>query len=61
MSDYGYGLWLDLTHDGGHLRAKLIGWDGDPHVSPFHLVSYLLRPPVARPKGQAPEPPPAAP
>ena len=35
-------LGLDLTHDGGHLWAKLIGWDGDPHFSPFHLASYVF-------------------
>ena len=34
-------LGLDLTHDGGHLWAELIGWEGDPHFSPFHLVSYV--------------------
>ena len=34
-------LGLDLTHDGGHLWAKLIGWEGDPHVSPFHVASYI--------------------
>lgn len=31
---------LALTHDGGHLWSALLGWRGDPHVSPFHLVSY---------------------
>jgi protein-S-isoprenylcysteine O-methyltransferase Ste14 len=31
---------VDLTHDGGHLWADLIGWEGDPHLSPFHLASY---------------------
>jgi len=35
-------LGLDLTHDGGHLWAKLIGWEGDPHFSPFHLASYVF-------------------
>lgn len=35
-------LGLDLTHDGGHLWAKLIGWGGDAHVSPFHLASYVF-------------------
>jgi hypothetical protein len=35
-------LGLDLTHDGGHLWAQLIGWKGDPHVSPFHLASYVF-------------------
>ena len=33
---------VDLTHDAGHLWADLIGWKGDPHVSPFHLASYAL-------------------
>src|SRR3546814_2026700 len=33
---------LTLTHDGGHLWSDLIGWQGDPHVSPFHLASYLF-------------------
>lgn len=35
-------LGLDLTHDAGHLWAGLIGWGGDPHLSPFHLASYVL-------------------
>ena len=34
-------LGLDLTHNGGHLWADLIGWEGDPHFSPFHLASYV--------------------
>lgn len=34
-------LGLDLTHNGGHLWAKLVGWKGDPHLTPFHLASYL--------------------
>ncbi len=33
---------LSLTHSGGHLWNDLIGWTGDPHVSPFHLASYVL-------------------
>jgi protein-S-isoprenylcysteine O-methyltransferase Ste14 len=33
---------VDLTHDGGHLWADLIGWTGDPHLSPFHLASYVF-------------------
>ncbi len=28
------------THAGGHLLNDLIGWQGDPHLSPFHLASY---------------------
>ena len=35
-------LGLDLTHDGGHLWAELVGWRGDPHFSPFHLASYVF-------------------
>ena len=35
-------LGVDLTHNGGHLWAELIGWKGDPHVSPFHLASYAF-------------------
>ena len=30
------------THAGGHLLNDLIGWTGDPHVSPFHIASYVL-------------------
>ena len=33
---------LELTHSGGHLWNDLIGWTGDPHLSPFHLASYVL-------------------
>jgi protein-S-isoprenylcysteine O-methyltransferase Ste14 len=33
---------LQATHSGGHLFNDLIGWGGDPHVSPFHLASYVL-------------------
>lgn len=35
-------LGLDLTHDGGHLWVDLVGWQGDPHLSPFHLASYVV-------------------
>jgi protein-S-isoprenylcysteine O-methyltransferase Ste14 len=30
-----------LTHDAGHLWTTLLGWQGDPHLSPFHLASYV--------------------
>jgi len=33
---------LNLTHDGGHLWSELVGWQGDPHMSPFHLASYVF-------------------
>jgi len=31
-----------LSHDAGHLWPALLGWEGDPHVSPFHLASFVL-------------------
>ena len=33
---------LQPTHSGGHLWNDLIGWQGDAHVSPFHLASYAV-------------------
>ncbi|RZU53207.1 protein-S-isoprenylcysteine O-methyltransferase Ste14 [Krasilnikovia cinnamomea] len=33
---------LQATHSGGHLFNDLIGWTGDPHLSPFHLASYAF-------------------
>jgi len=33
---------LAATHEGGHLLNDFIGWSGDPHLSPFHLLSYVL-------------------
>lgn len=34
--------WLSLSHDDGHLLNALLGWKGDAHVSPMHVVSYAL-------------------
>jgi protein-S-isoprenylcysteine O-methyltransferase Ste14 len=31
-----------LSHDAGHLWQTLLGWKGDPHLNPFHLLSALL-------------------
>ncbi len=31
-----------LSHDAGHLWTTLLGWQGDPHLSPFHLLSYVF-------------------
>lgn len=33
---------VDLSHDAGHLWSDLVGWQGDPHLSPFHLASYAV-------------------
>lgn len=33
---------VDLSHDAGHLWSDLVGWGGDPHLSPFHIVSYAV-------------------
>jgi len=30
------------THAGGHLLNDLTGWQGDPHLSPFHLARYVV-------------------
>jgi len=31
-----------LTHNNGHLWEALFGWQGDAHLAPPHLLSYLL-------------------
>ena len=31
-----------LSHDAGHLWSTLLGGEGDPHLSPLHLLSGLL-------------------
>jgi len=31
-----------LSHNSGHLLQTLLGWKGDPHLSPIHLVSDLF-------------------
>ncbi|MGW5690934.1 methyltransferase family protein [Streptomyces asiaticus] len=48
LTIYLLGSWLGTqfpllrnSHAGGHLWNDLIGWRGDPHLSPFHLASYV--------------------
>ena len=31
-----------LSHNTGHLWDTLVGWKGDPHLSPIHIASNLL-------------------
>ena len=33
---------VNLSHSAGHLWNDMIGWKGDPHLSPFHLASYVF-------------------
>jgi len=31
-----------LSHDAGHLWTTLLGWKGDPHLNPSHILSDIL-------------------
>ena len=31
-----------FSHDAGHLWETLLGWGGDPHLNPLHLLSNVL-------------------
>ncbi len=31
-----------LSHDAGHLWYSLLGWQGDPHGNPIHILSNVL-------------------
>jgi len=31
-----------LSHDAGHLWNTVLGWQGDPHLNPLHILSNLL-------------------
>lgn len=33
---------LTFSHSNGHLLNDLVGWSGDPHLSPFHIASYVV-------------------
>ena len=50
LTMYGLSDWLHrrypgldlLSHDAGHLWDTLLGWQGDPHLNPLHLLSNVL-------------------
>jgi protein-S-isoprenylcysteine O-methyltransferase Ste14 len=31
-----------LSHDSGHLWHTLLGWKGDPHFDPLHILSFVF-------------------
>src|SRR5215467_2290098 len=31
-----------LSHNMGHLWETLLGWKGNPHLNPLHLLSYVV-------------------
>ncbi len=31
-----------LSHDAGHIWPAVFGWTMDPHLNPFHLLSYVF-------------------
>jgi protein-S-isoprenylcysteine O-methyltransferase Ste14 len=31
-----------LAHDSGHLLEMTLGWEGNPHMGPFHMLSFVF-------------------
>ncbi|MBN9247321.1 MAG: isoprenylcysteine carboxylmethyltransferase family protein [Hyphomicrobium sp.] len=40
QSRYPHVDWL--SHDAGHLFEMMFGWRGNPHLGPFHLLSFAF-------------------
>lgn len=41
-SVFGNRLEIDFSHNSGHLLNDFLGFRGDPHFSPPHILSYIL-------------------
>lgn len=39
---FGNTLPIDFSHNSGHLLNDLLGFKGDPHLSPVHVLSYIF-------------------
>ncbi len=37
-----YPVLDPYSHDAGHLWQTLLGWEGNPHLDPLHLLSYVF-------------------
>ena len=45
LSGWLYARFPDIdlfSHNSGHLLEDFLGWGGDPHFGPFHIISYIL-------------------
>jgi protein-S-isoprenylcysteine O-methyltransferase Ste14 len=50
LTVYLFSGWLSIhypeinwfSHENGHLFQTLLGWEGDPHFGPLHVVSNIL-------------------
>jgi protein-S-isoprenylcysteine O-methyltransferase Ste14 len=41
-----HATWIKFTethcHNNGHLWEVLLGWEGDPHLNPLHILSFVV-------------------
>ena len=50
LTIYFFAGWLQtnypnidwLAHDSGHLLEMMFGWESNPHLGPFHILSFIL-------------------